>query len=169
MVLGGLLSARGPVNRSLHVPAAIPLLRNRAETLPLDLISFGAIVPARFAANDNIPKTAREYARPRPISRLALRLVLITLLVAVFVVRLFSLLVLLSKTRADRTRPRPAWGQEAEGARLLSYRTVSVGHLEREGAPRFMDRVRARPVSGRQKDRMLKEPVRIPCDLLIDG
>jgi hypothetical protein len=31
-----------------------------------------------FAANDNIPKTARAYARPRPISRLALRLVLIT-------------------------------------------------------------------------------------------
>ena len=109
MILGGLLSARGPVNRSLDVPAAIPLLRNRAETLPLDLISFGAIAPARpvrFAANDNIPKTARAYARPRPISRLALRLVLITLLVALFVVRLFSLLVLLSMTRADRTRPR---------------------------------------------------------------
>jgi hypothetical protein len=51
-----------------------------------------------FAANDNIPKTARAYARPRPISRLALRLVLITLLVALFVVRLFSLLVLLSRT-----------------------------------------------------------------------
>ena len=40
----------------------------------------------------------------------------------------------------------------------MSYRTVSVGHLEREGAPRFMDRVCARPVSGRQKDRMLKAP-----------
>jgi hypothetical protein len=45
----------------------------------------------RFAANDNNPVPAPTYARLGPISRLALRVVLIAILIALFFTRLFSL------------------------------------------------------------------------------